>query len=102
MSSDIKDLPKYHKLYKWRDRVASSQGPPSPTMRHVLLTLSLHMDEELYCFPSIRLLAERTGLSDKAVRDNLKKAVKLGWIERSSIRGNSQGWRRYEFAALAA
>ena len=29
---------------QWRDLVASSDGPPSPTTRHVLLTMSLHMD----------------------------------------------------------
>ena len=52
---------------RWRDLVASADGPPSATTRHVLLTLSLSMNLTGYCYPSTRGLAERTKLSERVV-----------------------------------
>jgi len=97
MSNSDKGHAKYQQVYDWRDRGASSQGPKSPVMRHVLLTMSLNMDEKCYCFPSIKYLAKRTGLTEKTVGKHLNNAVKLGWLIRR-IRGvNGQGWRCYEY-----
>jgi len=97
MSNSDKGYAKYQQVYDWRDRVASSQGPKSAVMRHVLLTLSLHMNAKRNCFPSIKYLAERTGLTEKTVGKHLNNAVKLGWLIRR-IRGvNGQGWRCYEY-----
>ena len=86
---------------RWRDSVASTDGPSIATTRHVLLTLSLHMDTTgSQCFPSHRSLAERTGLSRRAVCAHLGLAVDLKWISRGRREGASgQGWRRNEYRA---
>jgi len=88
---------KYQQVYDWREWVVSSKGPKISVMRHVLLTLSLNMDEKCYCFPSIKYLAERTGLIEKTVGKHLKNAVQLGWLKRRIRGANGQGWRKYEY-----
>ena len=85
---------------RWRDLVASVDGPSASTTRHVLLTLSLHMDISGYCFPSTRLLAERTGVSERAVCAHLALGADSGWISKSRRQGASgQGWRRNQYQA---
>ena len=85
---------------RWRDLVASADGPPSATTRHVLLTLSLYMDLTGYCFPSTRLLAESTKLSERAVCRHLSLAVDGGWVSKQRRQAASgQGWRRSEYRA---
>jgi DNA-binding Lrp family transcriptional regulator len=84
-------------LFTWRSSVASEHGP-HPTLRHILLTLSLHMNERGgSCFPSQKTLATETGLSERAVRDRLKEAEKQGWLIRQHRDVSGQGWRRYEY-----
>ena len=87
---------------RWRDLVASADGPPSATTRHVLITLSLHMDGDGgQCFPSTRLLAERTGVSERVVCAHLALAADGGWIRKGRRPGASgQGWRRNEYQAM--
>jgi helix-turn-helix protein len=87
-------------LFKWRSVIASEYGP-SPTARHILLTLSLHMDElGGSCFPSIRTLMKKTGLSNRAICTHLEKAEAAGWIKRSQ-RGKNFGksWKGNEYQA---
>ena len=85
---------------RWRDLVASMNGPPSATTRHVLLTLGLYMDLTGYCFPSTRRLAESTKLSERVVCRHLALAVGGGWISKDRRQGASgQGWRRNEYRA---
>lgn len=86
--------------FSWQRLVASDKGPKSSTRRHVLLTLSLHMDQTGgSCFPSERTVAVETGLSRRAVNTHLAGAADEGWIERG-VRGQSgQGWRQYEYQA---
>lgn len=87
-------------LFKWRNALASENGPAATT-RHVLLTLSLHMDA--YggsCFPSTKLLAEETGLSERTVCTHLEKASKAGWIEKCIRDLNVRGWKRHKYQAM--
>lgn len=87
-------------LFTWRGAVASEHGPESSTTRHVLLTLSLHMNEKGgSCFPSTRLLATETGLSRRTVETHLKDAAEDGWIRRDVHGFGGQGWKRYEYGA---
>lgn len=67
-------------------------------MRHVLLTLSLHMNADgSSCYPSIRRLAVESGLHMGTVSKHLQLAQEDGWLERT-LRGMSgQGWRRLEY-----
>jgi len=85
-------------LIEWRDLVASKQGPKRSTTRHVLLTLSLHMQlDGSSCFPSVRLLAERTGLSERTVCTHLRAACEESWI-RKIVKGKSgKGWRLHQY-----
>jgi len=86
----------YSALIDYRNAIASATGPDSATMRHILLTLSLHMDRNLSsCWPSIKTLAARTGLNEKTVRNQLKQAEKKGWIKRGTRGANGKGWRLY-------
>ena len=87
---------------RWRDLLASADGPPSATTRHVLLTLSLNMDRDGgHCFPSTRLLAERAGLSQRFVCIHLALAVDGGWLSKERRQGDlGQGWRRNEYQAM--
>lgn len=87
-------------LFEWRRLIASKNGPPSPTTRHLLLTASLHMDEKgESCFPSTRTIAEETGLSERSVICHLAMAVATQWLVKE-IRGLSgQCWRRHEYKA---
>jgi hypothetical protein len=87
-------------LFRWRWAVASKQGPRSSVTRHVLLTVSLHMD--LYgqgAFPSIALVATESGLSSRAVGMHLKKATNDGWISRKLWRAAGKDWAQYVYVA---
>lgn len=88
-----------HPVIVWRDHVVGPDGPALPTTRSVLLTLSVHMDERGYAFPSIALLALESRLSENAVKRHLKLAVSEGWINRTEGMGYKQGWRCYEYEA---
>lgn len=82
-------------LFTWRSAVVDSALPP--TCRHVLLTLSLHMNERGgSCFPSYDTLAAETGLNRATVIRQLKAAEDAGWliVERSKGRASN----RYEAA----
>lgn len=87
-------------LFVWRWLIASGQGPTSPTTRHVLLTLSLHMAENgSRAYPSEHRLAEETQLSERAVGIHLQKAVDAGWISRQRRR-NGRAWAQYDYQAV--
>ena len=89
-------------LFDWRSAIASDFGPPNPTTRHVLLTLSLHMSAKGdSCFPSIELLVRETGLSRRAVITHLQAASQAGWVgKQERPERNGQGWRRVEYFSL--
>jgi hypothetical protein len=75
-------------LIKWRKAIRHPDGPTSPTMRHVLLTLSTWGNSEgCSMFPSIETLAVATRLHRDTVGRTLQKAVADGWLTRKA-RGN--------------
>ena len=85
-------------VLRWRKMIASERGPASPTTRHVLLTLSVYMDQNGDCFPSTRELARATGLSERAVCTHLEIACNAGWIDRQ-LAGSGQAWKRMTYQA---
>lgn len=91
---------KLQSLFTWRSAIASNGGPPNSTVRHILLTLGLHMNEKGgSCFPSIKTVSIETGLSERCVCSKLKDAEKDGWIIKS-VRGmGGQEWKRHQYAA---
>lgn len=94
------DCPSLSPLFTWRSLVSSDRGPDASTTRHVLLALSLHMNEKGgSCFPSTRTLSNETGLSRRTVEKHLRKAEGEGWLRRDAHGFSGQGWKRYEYAA---
>jgi DNA-binding MarR family transcriptional regulator len=66
-------------VYDWRSLICESDL--APTTRHVALTLSLHMSVRGdSCYPSIKTLAEETGLSMSTVREHLRSLEEKGWL----------------------
>lgn len=83
-------------MFSWRKAILKSDLPP--TTRHVLLTLACHMnDAGESCFPSIKLLCEETGLSNRAVITHLQNATELGWITVGKHGFAGQRWASHEY-----
>lgn len=88
-------------LFKWRQAIISKDGPEKPTTRHILLTLSLHMDQDgNKCFPSISTLAAETGLSRRAICLHLDLAERDGWIKKEICGFSGQDWKRHRYLPL--
>lgn len=51
-----------------------------PTKRLIMLALADHADDAGRCYPSIDRLAKRTGLSERAVRTNLRQLEVEGYL----------------------
>lgn len=82
--------------WTWRHAVVRSGLPP--TTRHVLLTLSVFMDEMgRSCFPSIDDLIETTGLGRTSIIKHLAEAVSAGWIRKSRHGFGGRRWRHGEY-----
>jgi len=87
-------------LYRWRWKIASEQGPASATTRHVLMTLSIHMEADGgNAFPSEDLLALETALTTRAVSTHLRLAVDQGWLRRYRERRRGKAWAQYFYQA---
>jgi hypothetical protein len=68
--------------FDWQRVVASTAGPKSPTIRHVLLTLSIYMQADgSSCFPSFGTLAKATGLSRRSIYRSIGEAEADGWLK---------------------
>lgn len=75
-------------LFTWRGAVCDSNLPP--TCRHVLLTVSLHMNERGgSCFPSVGKIAAETGLNRATVIRQLQHARDNGWLLVGQSRGRA-------------
>lgn len=90
-------------LFRWRGAVVSENGPARPVTRFVLLVLSLHMDSAGgSCFPSTKLIASETGLSERSVCTHIETASTAGWLKKGSGtagKGSGKGWRRHVYQA---
>lgn len=79
------------KPYTWRSAIVNSELPS--TTRHVLLTLSLYInDMGQSAYPSIERLSRETGLTDRAVGKHLKIAKEQGWVRVSKMGFSGQNW----------
>lgn len=76
--------------FTWELEVMGPKGPPSATMRLVLLVIGSHVRKRgsVECFPSIRRLEQETQLSTHTVVDAIKDAVQMGWLgKRTGMEG---------------
>lgn len=82
--------------YTWRAAIIRSDL--SPTTRHVLLTLSCHInDAGEPTYPSTLLLSDECGLSERAVVTHLKLAASLGWLTVTKHGYAGQAWARNQY-----
>lgn len=88
-------------LFDWRNRIASDNGPRQALARHVALTLSLHMDlSGGSCYPSIKTISKRTGLSERVVGKYLHILSDEGWLQICQRKKTGRGWRQYQYQAV--
>ena len=80
--------------------VFESQTLP-PTERLIMLALADHADDDGRCYPSIQRLCQRTGLSERAVRTNLRALEKSGYV-RTKKGGGRGGTSLYYISANPA
>ncbi|MBC8730005.1 helix-turn-helix domain-containing protein [Paraburkholderia sp. UCT2] len=84
------------KPWTWRHAIINSPLPP--TTRHVLLTLSCHVnDVGEDCFPSTKTLARETGLSERSVCTHLELAATEGWFAVRKHGYGGQKWARHQY-----
>ncbi|MFP3799458.1 helix-turn-helix domain-containing protein [Paraburkholderia sp. SIMBA_027] len=84
------------KPWTWRHAIIKSGLPP--TTRHVLLTLSCHLNDlGEDCFPSTAMLADETGLSERAVCTHLAVAAEKGWFVVRKHGYGKKKWARNEY-----
>jgi hypothetical protein len=82
--------------YTWRAGIIKSNL--APTTKHVLLTLSCHFnDAGEACYPTTRLQAQETGLSEKCVITHLAIARELGWLKVSKHGFAGQRWSHNQY-----
>jgi hypothetical protein len=84
------------RAWSWRQRLLKSDL--RGTTRHVLLTLSCHVnDAGEPCFPSIKQLMQETDLSKQTVLTHLEIAKEEGWITIRRHGFSGQKWSRNEY-----
>ena len=84
------------KSYTWRPAIINSTL--HPTTRHVLLTLSCHVnDAGEPTYPSTRTIARECGLSERSAVTHLQLAAKAGWLKVSKHGYAGQKWARNEY-----
>ena len=69
-------------VHEWEDAILAKDGPHA-TIRLVLVTLSCRMSlDGDKAYPSTKVLADRTGLTEQTVCARLKEAAEAGWVRR--------------------
>ncbi|ARO88660.1 hypothetical protein EBAPG3_013260 [Nitrosospira lacus] len=84
-------------LFKWRKAMINSDLPA--TTKHVLLTLSCHMNEfGTSCFPSIDTLNKETSLSRQSIITHLQKSSESKWLNIKKRGLGGQQWKRNDYS----
>jgi hypothetical protein len=84
------------KPWTWRHAIINSSLPS--TTRHVLLTLSCHVnDVGEDCFPSTKTLARETRLSERSVCTHLELAAEHGWFVVRKHGYGGKKWARHQY-----
>ena len=84
----------YVNRWQWLETLASECGPTCATTRHVLQAFSIHMNPQgKSAFPTIKTIAIRTALSERAVTKHVSLARSSGWIEVTPKLQPGRGWR---------
>lgn len=87
------------KAWGWRHAMCAATELPATT-KHVLLTLSMFMNEfGESCFPPISDLVKYSSLDKKTVIKHLSIAREKGWVAVSQHGFRGQKWKRNEYSA---
>ncbi|HEV8024533.1 MAG TPA: helix-turn-helix domain-containing protein, partial [Candidatus Nanopelagicales bacterium] len=76
---------------KW----AWEQDCPNPTAKLVLMALADHANSDGECWPSMKRVAELTGISTRQVSTHITKLEDLGYVTKGARRrweGQLRGW----------
>jgi len=86
------------RCWSWRHAILNSSLPA--TTRHVLLTISCHMNDlGEGSYPTTAQLAGETGLSERSVCTHIEVAREAGWIEVTKHGFGGQKWKNHEYRA---
>jgi Helix-turn-helix domain len=86
--------------WQWRELFASEHGPTDTSTRLVLFVLSLHMNKQgQNAFPAQKLIAARSGLSERSVRTHLAHAQRAGWLRVYQKPRKGKAWFVHEYVA---
>lgn len=69
----------------------------SSGQKFALVTLCNRCDEDWSCYPSVKLIAEETGMSERAVREHLDALEALGAMKRDRTRNSDGTLGRYRY-----
>ncbi|WP_186198007.1 helix-turn-helix domain-containing protein [Burkholderia gladioli] len=84
------------KPWTWRHAIINSDLPA--TTRHVLLTLSCHVNDcGEDCFPSTKTLARETNLSERSVCTHLELAKERGWFVARLHGYGGRRWAHHQY-----
>jgi|GEM_PF-6760184 len=84
----------------WSWRHAIIQSDLEPTTRHVLLTISLFMNDiGQGAYPTTKKLAQTTGLSERTVCTHIQKAKSAGWLTVFKHGLAGKKWKNHEYEA---
>ncbi len=79
------------RVWSWEESIMESDL--SPTTRLVLLVLATHMNNfGQGCYPSLDRIAKYSGLTERAVRVQINKAIESGWLVKSKRRLKGSEW----------
>jgi hypothetical protein len=88
-------------VFEWRNAVTAPDSGLTSTQRLIALVLSLHMNTDGYCRPSVPTIARRAGLKDpRSVRLALPVLEDAGWLRID--RGGANGKETNHYYALLA
>lgn len=74
---------------------AWDQTCPNPTAKLVLMALADHANADGECWPSMKKIADRSGITPRQVSTHITRLVELGLVEKASRRrfgGQYRGW----------
>jgi len=78
-------------VLKW----AWEQPCPNPTSKLVLMALADHANADGECWPSMKRIAEISGISARQVSNHIVELTRLGYVEKADRRrygGQYRGW----------
>lgn len=91
-------MPRAVSPWTWR-RALRDYGPDDPGLLLSLHTLASYMDRDGYAWPSQKLWAKGSRVTERTIRRHMEKAEGLGWLAVETRGRTGRGWRLYSYRA---